>query len=284
MIFPPDFISLYENCACCGSGSGSGSSSSCACKYLTSTLQGSSYYGGFFQSCSGSPVWNNCISDFVATVILDYSNCGSVGFGSCSSGSGSGSLGAEAILDGPETGSAFDCPQTCPDCCSYFPKRFEFPLKCRCVATGNNFDAPTTCILMSRNMLNPEPPCNSSGAFVSGSGSCLGYRPDKCPWFFLSQYSLDFSTGGRYSGLYIPFDTDGGMYGDIRNAGIVSCDPVQITGDILFFPFISPSRSPCYANCAESNPGGFGEFNCIRGTLTITEAASGGGGGGGPVL
>lgn len=266
MIIPPEFISLYENCSCCGSGSGSGSSPAlCACKYLV----GSGSYAGLFQSCAGSPVWDNCITDFVATVRLNYSNCGSIGFGSCGSVSGL----QTGVADGDTaSGSAGSCPQTCPDCCDYFPDRFEFSLKCRCIATGNPSDSPTTCMLMSTNLLDPTGPCKFDGSAASGSGSCFGYRADKCPYFVLSEYSLAYPTGARWSTVYIPFDNAGGMYGEIRDAAIVSCNPVQISGDIWFYPWPNPFFSPCYAQCAETNPGGLGEPNCIRGTFTITEA------------
>jgi hypothetical protein len=239
----PEIKLFYKNCNCCsGSGSGSGSQAGCDCTFLTDAFDE-------VNRCNGFDVVTLCKKRFVVNININFSGCGSTPLSNC--GSGSGASGPETGLDGPETGSTPDCLTTCPDCCDLIKSTYQLDLEC----IGDT--------LTTENLIDGS--CGSNTFFETGS-YCLGPRPDKCAYFYITV------TGSSFEGVFfLPID-NGSSGGIIDFAGISSCDPFLMTGTLLFGRAGGPVFEPCLANCLTVPDVGVLDPGCITGTFTITEA------------
>lgn len=230
----PQAVLFYPNCNCC-SGSGSGS---CACS--------------FFESlCAADPVYTDCKTAFTATVRFNFSACTHGSIGSCASGSSGG--GPSTGGDFEPTGSGSDCT-ICPDCCDLIPSTITFGLVC----------IGTT--LTTENLVSATGACSDPSSNEE-SGSCKGYRSDRCPYFQLT------SSGSGQA--WIPVDSSG-IYGTISAFSLDSCNPLQITGSISFSnsTVINGSGAEAFAPCLAACLGIDGttyDWDCITATFTITE-------------
>jgi len=243
----PEIKLFYKNCNCCsgsgsGSASGSGSQADCDCTFLTNSLTES-------QRCNGFDVVTLCKKRFVVNISLNFSGCGSTPFANC--GSGSGVSGAETGLEVDGSGSASDCLTTCPNCCDLIKPTYQLDLEC----VGDT--------LTTKNLIDGN--CGSNTFFETGS-YCLGPRPDKCAYFYITV------TGSTFFGVFfLPID-NGSTGGLTINANVVSCDPFLMSGTLLFGRAGGPVFEPCLANCLTVPDVGVLDPGCITGTFTITEA------------
>lgn len=261
----------YPNCDCC-SGSGSSGSGSCSCNfYWASAL------------CDST---THCPTEYVATIRLNFSGCGSSPIGSCGSGS-SGSdteptaSGSVIPIGTGSSGSSGSSCRVCPDCCSIANKAWQINLVC----VGGD--------LVSENLIYGAggSSCFGSGALEpqSGSSDCLGFRSDRC---LSASIAGGLTIGGSF---WLPLD-GGYLIVESGPLTVSSCNPFLMSGIVGTVrpggPTIStssggfvtdyPSIYPCLSPCLDSSyfiANGF--FSCVTGTVTVTEAASGGGGGGG---
>lgn len=247
---------FYPNCDCC-SGSGSSGSGPCSCVFYKTVL-----------SC---PSDDHCPTDYVATIRLNFSGCGSSPIGSCSSGS-SGSSGITG--SGPTTGGDFeptgsadtgsDC-RVCPDCCSIANKVWQINLRCvdSYLASDSFIDGlGSTCF--GSNSFDPQ----------TGSSDCLGFRTDRCQggWVGLG------GDGSSIVGWFI-LPLDGGfLYVAVGPFSLSNCNPFLMsgpvtgvgpaTGDLADYPSIFPCMNQCLDSSYFTSSG----WSCVTGTVTITEA------------
>jgi len=246
----PEIKLFYKNCNCC-SGSGS-----CGCRFLTA---------GFDDNlrCDGFPVVTECKKSFVVNIYINFSGCVSTPIANCSNGS-AGS-GPETGLEVDGSGSGSDCLNECPECCDLVPKQFQINLEC------------IDDTLASTNLIDGL--CGSSFFYNETGSTCLGRRTDKCTFFIIK------ISGSSFEGAFaFPID-NGYLAGGIDFANVVSCDPFQLSGSLLFGRAGAPVTEICLAECLTTDTGTVLDPGCITGTFTITEALSGGGGGGGgPIL
>lgn len=250
---------FYPNCDCC-SGSGSSGSGSCSC--------------AFYKTLLSCPSESHCPTDYVATIRLNFTGCGSSPIGSCSTGSSGSSTGG-----GPSTGGDFeptgsasgsDC-RVCPDCCSIANKVWEINLRC------------VDLYIASDSFIYGEgSSCFGSSAFLaqSGSDTCLGFRTDRCVG---GSVGLGPDGGSVVGNFIVPLD-GGFLYIAVNSFSLSSCDPFLMTGGILGVnPMYGDAPTsnldyisifPCLSACLNSVDGGFGAWSCVTGTVTITELTS----------
>lgn len=244
----PEIKLFYRNCNCCSgsgsSGSGSGSAAACDCEFLTA---------GFDEQlrCDGFPVVTECKKNFVVNIYINFSGCVSTAIGSCGSGSSGLSL-ESGVVDGESgSGSTSECLSECPACCDLIPKQFQINLEC----IGDS--------LASANLIDGN--CGSSLDLATGS-TCLGRRSDKCTFFYIT------ITGSSFSGqFFLPID-NGYLGGGVTFANVVSCNPFQLSGSLLFGRAGAPVTEICLAECLTNNTGTVLDPGCITATFTITEA------------
>jgi hypothetical protein len=245
----PEIKLFYKNCNCCsgsgsGSASGSDSQAGCDCRFLTA---------GFDDNlrCDGFPVVTECKKNFVVNIYINFSGCGSTPIANCSSGSAAS--GPETGLDIIETGSgSIPCLTTCPNCCDLVPKQLQINLEC------------IDDTLASTNLIDGF--CGSSFFDNETGSTCLGRRSDKCTFFIIKISGSSF--GGAFA---FPID-NGYLAGGIDFANVVSCDPFQLSGSLLFGRAGAPVTEICLAECLTTNTGTVLDPGCITGTFTITEA------------
>lgn len=270
---------FYPNCDCC-SGSGSSGSGPCNCV--------------FYKTVMSCPSETHCPTDYVATIRLNFSGCGSSPIGSCGSSGSSGSD-TEPTLSGSvipigtgstgSSGSGSDC-RICPSCCTIANKVWQINLRC------------VDAYLASDNIVQgagSAPQCFGLNAFgaQSGSDTCLGFRGDRCNTGWVG-----LGGGGNVVGWFTLALDGGFLYISAIPFTLSNCDPFLMSAPVFgvgpsyegavndkdnssiysaVFPCLSSCIGPVSMNDAYS-------WTCVTGTVTVTEAStgSGGGGGGGP--
>jgi hypothetical protein len=269
----PEIKLFYKNCDCCGSGSsGSGS---CSC--------------GFIQAaCTGS---TECKTKFHVTINVNFANCGSTPFGSCSSGSGvSGLESGIADPDSPsESGSSGSepCLSTCPSCCDLVASKYELDLDCYETSPGTWF------LINDALTIDPANPSKcAEWGLVGAQDSCKGAR-DGCTYF-----AIGFANGNFVLASFATAIDGGMLFGfsdqlesaQCNSSTVVdSCNPLQISGNLVASASLAglsnnPNQfnylnMPCFGACLF--PEGLEtatlqsieqRFCCISITFTITEA------------
>lgn len=273
----PTLRFFYPNCDCC-SGSGSSGSGSCNCLFYTVTA-----------GCNGEAVGGHCPTDYVATIRLNFSGCGSSPIGSCGSSGSSGSdteptasgsvIPIESGSSG-SSGSGSDC-HICPSCCVIANKAWQITLRCI------DFYLASDSFISTYGST-----CFGSSAFSgqSGSDNCVGFRTDRCNGGQVIAGGDGISITGTF---IVPLD-GGFLYIGVNNFSVSSCNPFLMSGTVSSVTPLYTSTDysayssvfPCLSACLDSSYLGGGGWSCVTGTVTVTEASTGseggGGGGGGP--
>lgn len=250
----PELNFFYPNCDCC-SGSGSSGSGSCNCVFYKTLL-----------SC---PDATHCPTEYVATIRLNFTGCGSSPIGSCSTGSSGSSTGG-----GPSTGGDFeptgsasgsDC-RVCPDCCSIASKVWQINLQC-----VDSWLASDSFIGSAAGSCFGD----GFGAGQTGSDTCVGFRNDRCVGG-----QVGGASAGSIAGIFVVPMDGGYLYVGANSFSVSSCDPFLMSGIVsAISPFWeAPDLSdynlvfPCLSQCLDSSYLESGIWSCVTGTVTITEA------------